>query len=158
MANKYRVKLKGRLKSYLRVITYLGILLAFVNAAVFTVSFTAGLILLAFTGLYFIAVLYMNFYSKPIIMNELISFATEYGQIQKKLLRELDLPHAVLDDSGKVVWANLAFEKVVHLEKGFKKTIFSIFWNNFFYIFVFFRGFLIGFFGFYFIFPKIKVK
>ena len=69
----------------------------------------------------------MNFYSKPIIMNELVSFATEYGQIQKKLLRELELPHAVLDDSGKVVWTNIAFEKVIHQEKGFKKTIFSLF-------------------------------
>ena len=127
MANKNRVKLKGRLKSYFRVFTYLGILLALVNLAVFTVSITAGLILLAFTGLYFIAILYMNFYSKPIIMNELVSFATEYGQIQKKLLRELDLPHAVLDDTGKVVWTNSAFEKIVHQERGFKKTIFALF-------------------------------
>ena len=127
MANRNRVRLKGRLRSYFRVFAYLGILLAFVNAAVFTVNFTAGLILLAFTGLYFIAVLYMNFYSKPIIMNELVSFATEYGQIQKKLLRDLELPHAVLDDSGKVVWTNIAFEKVIHQEKGFKKSIFSLF-------------------------------
>ena len=106
MPNRNRVKLKGKLKTYLRVFTYLGILLILVNVAVFTVNFTAGLILLAFTGLYFIAVLYLNRYNKPIIMNELVSFATEYGQIQKKLLRELDLAHAVLDDTGKVVWSN----------------------------------------------------
>ena len=127
MSSKNRVKLKGRLRTYFHVFTYLGILLLLVNVAVFTVDFTAGLILLAFTGLYFIAVLYMNFYSKPIIMNELVSFATEYGQIQKKLLRELDLPHAVLDDRGTVVWTNQAFEKIVHQEKGFRKTIFSLF-------------------------------
>ena len=127
MAGKNRVKLKGRLKSYFRVFTYLGILLALVNLAVFTVSFTAGLILLAFTGLYFIAVLYMHFYSKPIIMNELVSFATEYGQIQKKLLRELDLAHAVLDDTGKVVWTNSAFEKIVHQERGYRKSISTLF-------------------------------
>ena len=48
MAGKNRVKLKGRLKSYFRVFTYLGILLALVNLAVFTVSITAGLILLVF--------------------------------------------------------------------------------------------------------------
>ncbi|MCR5403559.1 MAG: DHH family phosphoesterase [Butyrivibrio sp.] len=127
MGNNNRVRLKGRLRSYLRVFTYLGILLVLVNVAVFTVNITAGLILLAFTALYFIAILYMNLYSKPIIMNELVSFATEYGQIQKRLLRELDLPHAVLDDTGKVVWTNIAFEKIVHLEKGFKKTIFALF-------------------------------
>lgn len=127
MINSNRLRLKGRLRSYLKVFTYLGILLVLVNAAVFTVHFTAGLILLAFTALYFVAILYMNFYSKPIIMNELVSFATEYGQIQKKLLRELDMPHAVLDDTGKVVWTNIAFERAVHLEKGFKKTITALF-------------------------------
>ena len=127
MSNKNRVRLKGKLKSYLRAFSYLGILLVLVNVGVFTVNITAGLILLTFTALYFIAVLYMNFYSKPIIMNELVSFATEYGQIQKKLLRELDLAHAVLDDTGKVVWSNSAFERIVHQERGFRKTIFSLF-------------------------------
>ena len=127
MPSKNRVKLKGKLKTYLRIFTYLGILLILVNIAVFTVNFTAGLILLAFTGLYFIAVLYLNLYNKPIIMNELVSFATEYGQIQKKLLRELDLAHAVLDDTGKVVWTNQAFERITHIERGYRKSISSIF-------------------------------
>ncbi|SFQ02229.1 c-di-AMP phosphodiesterase, consists of a GGDEF-like and DHH domains [Butyrivibrio proteoclasticus] len=127
MSNKNRIKLKGKLKTYLSVFTFLGILLLVVNIGVFTVDFTAGLILLAFTGLYFVAVIYLNFYNKPIIMNELVSFATQYGQIQKKLLRELDLAHAVLDDSGKVVWSNIAFERIVHQEKGFRKNITALF-------------------------------
>ncbi|WP_026653284.1 DHH family phosphoesterase [Butyrivibrio proteoclasticus] len=125
--NRTRVKLKGRLKTYLHVFEYLGVLLILVNIGIFTVDFTAGLVLLAFTGLYFIAILYLNLYSKSIIMNELVSFATQYGQIQKRLLRELDLAHAILDDTGKVVWANQAFERIVHLEKGFKKSIFALF-------------------------------
>ena len=127
MSNKNRIKLKGKLKTYLSVFTFLGILLLVVNIGVFTVNFTAGLILLAFTGLYFVAVIYLNFYNKPIIMNELVSFATQYGQIQKKLLRELDLAHAVLDDSGKVVWSNIAFERIVHQDKGFRKNITALF-------------------------------
>ncbi len=60
-------------------------------------------------------------------MNELISFATEYGQIQRKLLRELDLPYALLDDNGKVLWTNAAFENIVHQPKGYKKSITSLF-------------------------------
>ena len=127
MPNQKRIRLKGKLKTYLRVFTYLGILLVLINAAIFSVNITAGLILLVFTGLYFIVVLYLNFYNKPIIMNELVSFATQYGQIQKKLLRELDLAHAVLDDTGKVVWTNLAFERIAHVEKGYKKSITSLF-------------------------------
>ena len=60
-------------------------------------------------------------------MNELISFATEYGQIQRKLLREMDLPYALLDNSGKVIWTNIAFENVTHQPKGFKKSITALF-------------------------------
>ncbi|MDE7250244.1 MAG: DHH family phosphoesterase, partial [Lachnospiraceae bacterium] len=54
-------------------------------------------------------------------------FATQYGQVQKVLLRELELPYAILDDTGKIVWTNEAFEKIVHKEKGYKKSITSLF-------------------------------
>ena len=103
MATKNRIKLKGKLVTYLKVLAYLGIMLLLVNLAIFTVDFSSGLILLVFTGFYFVAVMYLNFYNKPIIMNELISFATQYGQIQKRLLKDLDLAHAILDDSGRVM-------------------------------------------------------
>jgi len=73
------------------------------------------------------AVIYLDFYNKPIIMNELVSFATEYGQIQRRLLRELDLPHALLDDTGKIIWTNIAFERVIHQDKGFRKHISAVF-------------------------------
>jgi c-di-AMP phosphodiesterase-like protein len=106
---------------------YLGILLVLLNLAIYTIDFSAGLILTVFTVLYYIVLFYLNFYNKPIIMNELISFATHYGQIQKRLLRELDLPNALLDDTGKVVWTNIAFERVVHQEKGFHKPITTLF-------------------------------
>ena len=76
---------------------------------------------------YFAITLSLYFYNKPVIMNELISFATEYGQIQRKLLRELDLPYALLDDNAKVIWTNAAFENVVHQPKGYKKSITSLF-------------------------------
>jgi len=77
--------------------------------------------------LYFAVVLSLQFYNKPVIMNELVSFATQYGQIQKVLLRELEVPYAMLDDEGRIIWTNEAFEKVVHKEKGYKKSITSLF-------------------------------
>ena len=90
-------------------------------------DFRAGLLTFGFTIFYFAITLTLYFYNKPIIMNELISFATEYGQIQRKLLRDLELPYALLDDSGKVIWTNIAFENVVHQPKGYNKSITSLF-------------------------------
>ena len=124
---KKRIRLKGRIRTYIQFTLYLGLLLLAIDAAVFMLDFRAGLLTFGFTIFYFAITLTLYFYNKPIIMNELISFATEYGQIQRKLLRDLELPYALLDDSGKVIWTNIAFENVVHQPKGYNKSITSLF-------------------------------
>ena len=124
---KNNVKLKGRLKSYLQSSLCLGFLLVAVDVLIYMIDYRAGLALSAFLILYFAIILSMMFYNKPIIMNELISFATQYGQIQRRLLRDLELPHALLDDSGKIIWTNIAFERLVHQEKGYRKSVTSLF-------------------------------
>lgn len=127
MHMKKRIKLKGRIKTYIQFCIYLGILLCVVDVAMFMIDVRAGALLAGYTVLYFAITLSRYFYNKTIIMNELVSFATEYGQIQRKLLRELELPYALLDDSGKVIWTNVAFESVVHRPKGYNKSITSLF-------------------------------
>ncbi len=124
---KNSVKLKGRLKAYIQSSLYLGLLLVVVDILIYMIDYRAGLVLSGFIIFYIAIILAMMFYNKPVIMNELISFATQYGQIQRRLLRDLELPHALLDDNGKVIWTNIAFEKVVHQEKGFRKSITSLF-------------------------------
>ena len=124
---KTRLKIKGHLRSYMRFNIYLGFLLLALNAAIFLVSIQAGALLCAFTVFYFIVSLTLYYNNKPMIMNELVSFATEYGQIQKKLLRELDIPYALLDEDGKVMWTNHAFETVTEIEGKFNKSITSLF-------------------------------
>lgn len=124
---KNKLKLKGRLKRYVQTSLYLGFLLMLVNLAVYLCSVPAGLIVTCFALLYFAVVLLLQLYNKPVIMNEMVSFATQYGQVQKVLLRELEIPYAMLDDEGHVIWTNEAFEKVVHKEKGYRKSITSLF-------------------------------
>ena len=124
---KKRMKLKGRIRIYIQFCIYLGILLCVVDVAMFLIDYRAGLLLGGYTVLYFAITLSRYFYNKSIIINELVSFATEYGQIQRKLLRDLDLPYALLDDSGRVIWTNIAFETVTHQPKGYNKSITSLF-------------------------------
>lgn len=127
MHMKKRIKLKGRIKTFIQFGIYLGVLLCGVDAAVFLIDLRAGALLTGYTLVYFAITLSLYFYNKPIIMNELVSFATEYGQIQRKLLRDMDLPYALLDDNGRVVWTNIAFETVIHQPKGYNKSITSLF-------------------------------
>ena len=125
--NKHRIKLKGRLKRYTQTSVYLGILLILINLVIYLLSIPAGLLLTCFILIYFALVLSMQFYNKPVILNEMVSFATQYGQIQKVLLQELEIPYAILDDEGHVIWMNVAFENVVHKDRGYHKSITSIF-------------------------------
>lgn len=128
MASKKRnMKLKGRLKSYTQTSLYMGFLLVAVNLLVYILDVPSGLVLTCFTLFYFGITVLLQLYNKPIIMNELVSFATQYGQIQKVLLRELELPYAMLDEEGRIIWTNARFEEVVHKEKGYRKSITSLF-------------------------------
>ena len=124
---KSKVKLKGKLKLQFYFMLYMGFLLLLIDIGVFTFDVKAGLLLTAFIVIYFISYAMLYFHIKPVIMNELVSFATQYGQIQRRLLRDLDLPHALLDDQGKVIWTNKEFEKLVHKEKGYRKSIATLF-------------------------------
>ena len=126
-AKKRNVKLKGRLKSFTQTSLYMGFLLVAVNMVVYLFDVSAGLVVTCFALFYFAITLLMLFYNKPIIMNELVSFATQYGQIQKVLLRELELPYAVLDEDGRIIWTNAGFENVVHRDKDYRKSITSLF-------------------------------
>ena len=124
---KKRIKIKGRLRSYLQSSIIMGIMLAVVNLVIYLMDYRSGLLLTGALLIYFVVIFIMMFYNKPVIMNELISFATQYGQIQKRLLREMEIPYALLDEAGKVVWTNKAFETVIHKEKGYCKSITSVF-------------------------------
>ena len=61
------------------------------------------------------------------IRDRLISFATQYGQVQKKLLKELAIPYALLDEKGKVIWMNHAFSEVTERERTYRRSVTNIF-------------------------------
>ena len=124
---KQNIKLKGHLKTYLQATLILGIVLAIVNVGIYFLNFMSGVCVTIFLLIYLIVISTLLYYNKPIIMNEFISFATQYGQIQKKLLRDLELPHVLMDCSGKIIWTNAAFETIVDKEKGYRKSITTIF-------------------------------
>lgn len=124
---KQKVKLKGHLKSYLQTTLILGILLAMVNVVIYFLNIKAGICVSGFLLVYLITMTILLYKNKPVIMNEFINFATQYGQIQRTLLRDLELPHVLMDEEGRIIWTNAAFEQAVHKEKGYRKSITTVF-------------------------------
>lgn len=80
-----------------------------------------------FTVIYFVFVVFAYNYNKPVLVNELINFATQYGTVQKKLINDFEIPYALLDYNGKILWVNEKFAEVTGKDKRYHKSITSIF-------------------------------
>lgn len=107
------IRLRGRLKQYIKFTLYLGILLLLVNIAVYLLDVRAGVVLSGFVLFYFVITLWLTAVNKRIVTRELINFATEYGQVQRTMIKEFDVPYALLEENGKIVWCNDSFLDVV---------------------------------------------
>ncbi len=121
-----KVKLKGQLKTYMTWPLYLAIPLVLCNVVVYFVDREAGYVVSAAVVVYLVLALILYFGNKRAVVNDMVSFATQYGQVQRQLLRDLEIPYALLDEDGKIIWTNEAFEQAFHIKRGYRKTIMSL--------------------------------
>ncbi len=124
---KNKIHLKGQLGVFMRWPVILSLLLLIMNMAIYAISLKAGICMSVFLAVYLVAVVIIYFYYKKQIYSQLIMFATQYGQIQRKLLKELKIPYALLDEDGKVIWSNRAFSRLTNTERRERKSIFHLF-------------------------------
>ena len=124
---KNDVKLKGWLQGFMKWPLYLGILVAAMTGVTYVVSIKAGLVCTVLAGVYLIIALWFYFAKRPMIMRELLLFAVNHAQIQKQLLANLDVPYALLDEQGKILWVNNAFEEIIKKDKSWRKKITDLF-------------------------------
>lgn len=110
---KVRFKLKGQLKLYIQWPAIMALLLMAMNIWIYEIDRNAGLLMLVFVLIYIAMIAVLYFYSKSIIMKDLVEFAAQYGIIQNTLLRELAMPYAILLDDGKALWMNDQFEAIL---------------------------------------------
>lgn len=122
-----KIKIKGQLKFYMQWPMILTVLLVFMDILVFTVDRKAGGLVSIFVAAYVLIVVFLYFHSRAVIMNELISFATQYGQVQKTLLKEFIVPYALLDYNGKILWMNDAFAALSGKNRRYRKSVTNLF-------------------------------
>lgn len=103
------------------------ILLVVMNVIMYCINLKAGAVTTGFIAVYIAIAVLLYFQKRPAILNELISFATQYGQVQKNLMRNLGLPYALLDADGKVLWMNDEFLFATGKDKKYHRFIGNIF-------------------------------
>ncbi len=122
-----KIKLRGQLKTYMLWPIWLTVLLLAATLLMIRINLQCSIIMIGITFLYFVISVVMYLKNKPGIMNELVSFATEYAQVQKQFLYNLEIPYGLLDEQGRLLWANEKLMEVLLRTKYKKKMITSFF-------------------------------
>ena len=124
---KTNIKLKGKLRRYLNWPLYLTIVLILMDVAMYAQDIQMGAEFSGFIVLYVIIVLISNRRNRPLLINELVNFATQYGTVQKQLLNDFEIPYALLDYNSRFLWMNEKFTEITGKDKSYHKSVTTVF-------------------------------
>ncbi len=124
---KTNIKLKGKLRRYLNWPLYLTIVLILMDIAMYAQNIQMGAEFSGFIVLYFIIVLVSGRRNRPLLINELVNFATQYGTVQKQLLNDFEIPYALLDYNSRFLWMNEKFTEITGKDKNYHKSVTTVF-------------------------------
>ena len=122
-----RERRKKKLSVFFKIPMLLGLFLAAITVLVYFIYWPIGVILTVFLVIYFVFTLYMYLNSSEILRKEMVNFATSYGQVQGELLKNLDTPYVLLDETGKIMWFNDAFGAAAQKDSDYRRSITTIF-------------------------------
>ena len=124
---KDKGKMRWTFRVYLQWPLYLTVFMILLTAAVGAVSFTAGLIVSAFTLVYIGIALWLYISRKRGILAGLIAFSESYDQSRQGILREMLVPYAVADRTGRLLWMNREFESILGEDKTVPPSLTALF-------------------------------
>ena len=119
---------KGYIRTYLTIPLDMIPLMIVVTIGLYVYSGkAAGLTMLLVTIFYAVIIIASYLVEKKKITDEIIKFAAEYGTVQKELLKNFQLPYAVLDENGRFLWMNDTFSEKTGEKPDYKKSIANLF-------------------------------
>lgn len=124
---KNNIKLRGKLRTYLLLPLLLTIPLLVMNVLIYAEHAASGVMFSIFVLFYFLIMLLFYFRNKPLLVDAMVDFATQYGTVQKQLLNELEIPYALVDYGGRFLWVNEQFTKITGKDKNYHKSVTTVF-------------------------------
>ena len=125
MSEEIRIREEKRVRFVLPFL--LVIVFAAISAWLYTIHLYAGIGATVLTVLYVIVIFVLRQKYRPTEYDELVDFATQYGSVQKQILDEFEVPLAVTDEHGKILWVNQLFAALTGKGKDYRKSITSVF-------------------------------
>ncbi len=124
---KEQRKMKTSFRVYLKWPIWMSVLVVLMIPLMFALDLQGGIAASVFGAFYVAASVYFYLYYRNHVSKELVSFASEYAQVQKNILYDLDVPYGICDERGKVLWFNGALKKAVGEEVLDKELLHNIF-------------------------------
>ncbi|MDE5780540.1 MAG: DHH family phosphoesterase [Lachnospiraceae bacterium] len=118
-------KVNERSVWYLRMPLILIAFLACMNAWIYTYDIKMGIAVSGFVVLYSIIAIIMYFYCNSKRIQDMVLFAADFAQVQKQLIKYLELPYGLMDRTGRIMWMNSELERIIG-DNNFK-YIFTLF-------------------------------
>lgn len=122
-----KVMLKGRLGIFYYWPVLLILVLACLNVGLYVYDIKSGCFVSAFLFIAAVSTGIIYKLNGQYIIQEIVGFATQYSTVQKKLLNEMEIPYVLLDNAGKVMWANEKFLEITEVTNKYHKSITSLF-------------------------------
>lgn len=128
MNGSNKLRLRGYLHNYLVGPLLLTILLLVLNIPMYMLDANAGFLMSCGLALYILIAVSYYYTKKNAVLKELVTFAAQYGQVQKQLIMDLEFPYAVLDEAGNFMWFNRGFADVINKDsRVYHKSITTVF-------------------------------
>ena len=116
----------GLLRSYLRWPLYMGVFLTLCAGSLYFFNYTAAIICSVCVLIYDAVAVAMYFRKSKEVIRALTKYCVNYDTVQNRLLKEMNIPFAVLDSEGGVIWGNKEFLEVINYDKSAKKNIANV--------------------------------
>lgn len=120
-------KIRGSFRLYLQWPLFLSALLIILNLVVGLISFSAGIVAALFTLAYVAAALGLYLTRKRGITAGLVRFSAAYSKTQMQLMEEMMIPYAVTDDTGRFLWMNNEFSRILAEDKSLPRNLLALF-------------------------------
>ena len=116
-------KRRGRIFGYFRIAMILGVILWVTDFLVLFLDWRSFAAVSVFCLLYTVVMAAAFVNSRQIYMKEMTGYAEEFHSVEDLLLQEMDMPYALLDEGGHILWMNPAFERAVHRDKSYTRPV-----------------------------------
>ena len=123
----FKVAPKGPMKTYMTWPVVLALMWTVLVIILFFIDTTSALVALVFLILHIVITVVIWMRSRAKLLDDLITFAAGYGQVQRNLLKDFVLPYALLTEEGHVLWMNEAFIELTGKDKSYHKSVTGIF-------------------------------